>query len=325
MPPAAVVAGVAPPIVVTVAAIPAAEKPVLLPATHSFTVKTSFLGYSDAPAAGGVAQKRLTNSQAIRAFGRRCKLSTLPGPGGAPAPQPGILRLALGAACWSRVLQELVASGLLNLSFDSLEGLDKALDSLVISNPANLTLTGLDLDLGEDTQGVPAVAAVAAVAAVGRRGTAGHVPARRAVAAVQGHPMLDPAMTFLSGVYVAVPHLEIAGIAPWANVAYLCGALGPCLTQSARNGMGPARMSASAMAVGMSKAFNLELADHLSLAGELPNFLTTCRTLMPSPMRCTSVIGEDLRVEFRDTILYGQSPKDRVRVETQRVHTIGQR
>ena len=79
------------------------------------------------------------------------------------------------------------------------------------------------------------------------------------------------------------------------------------------------------MAVGMSKALNLELADYLSLAGELPNFLTTCRTLMPSPMRCTSVSVEDLRIEFRDTILYGQSPKDRVQVEIRRVHMIGQR
>ena len=77
--------------------------------------------------------------------------------------------------------------------------------------------------------------------------------------------------------------------------------------------------------MGMSKAFGLTLGDSLSLAGELPGFLTNLRTRMPDSMRCTSVITNDLRIEFRDTVLYGQGREDRVRVETQRVHLIGDR
>ena len=29
--------------------------------------------------------------------------------------------------------------------------------------------------------------------------------------------------------------LEVGGPAPWASISFLCGALGPCLTQAARN------------------------------------------------------------------------------------------
>ena len=161
--------------------------------------------------------------------------------------------------------------------------------------------------------------------AVGRRGYAGYVPAQPAVVAAPGRQALDVTVAFLSTDYVTVPYLELGGTSPWANVVYLCGALGSYLTQAARNGMGSTRLTASTLAIGMSKAFGVAPADNMSLAGELPGFLTTLRTRMPSPMRCTSVDSNDLRIEFRDTVLYGQGRDDRVRVETQRVHLIGDR
>ena len=322
MPPAAAGAGAPQQFAATIAANPPDAKHVLLPANTPLVIKTTFLGYSDAPAAAGVAQKRLSNSQMLRAFGRRCKLSQAPG--SAPAPL-GILQLALSAQGWTKVLQELVASGLLNCALSSIDDLDKAIDGLAIVNPINLIMTGADLDLGEDTTAVAATAGTAAVRAAGRRGSAGYVPAQPAIAAVPGRPALDVTISFLSADYLTVSHLELDGVAPWANVAYLCGALGPCLTQTARNGMGPTRLTASALAMGMSKAFGVVLADSMSLAGELPGYLTTLRTRLPSPMRCTGVDSNDLRVELRDTVLYGQGCEDRVRVETQRIHMIGDR
>ena len=323
MPPAAAGVGAVQPIAAIVAANPPADKFVAVPANHPLVVKTAFLGYLDAPAVGGALQKQLSNSQMLRAFGRRCKLSQVPAL--APAIPPGILQLALSAQGWTKVLQELVASGMLTRTFDSLDELDKAIDGLTISTPGNLVLTNADLDLGEDTSAVAGVAGAAAVPAVGRRGRAGYIAARPAVAAVPGRPALDVALTFLSATYVTVPYLEVDGVAPWANVAYLCGALGSCLTQTARNGMGSARLTASTLAMGISKAFGVVLGDNLSLAGELPNFLSTLRTRMPSSMRCTNVDSDGLRVEFRDTVLSGLGRDDRVRVETQRVHMIGGR
>ena len=323
MPPAAVGAGVGQPIAATVAANPPADKFVVLPANHPLVVKTIFFGYSDAPAVGGVQQKRLANSQMLRAFARRCKLAQAPGL--APAIPPGILQLALNAQGWTKVLQELVASGILNASFADRDSLDQAIDGLTIVNPGNLIIAMADLDLGEGTSAIAAVAAIPAVPQAGRRNRAGFVPAQPAVAAVPGRPALDPALLFLDSAHVTVSYLEIEGAAPWANVVYLCGALGSCLTQVARNGMGTARLTASSLAMGMNKAFGIALADNLSLAGELPGFLGNLRTRMPISMRCTGVDSNDLRIEFRDTILYGQGREDRVRVETQRVHMIGNR
>ena len=62
-------------IVANVVANPPEMKNVTLPASHPVVAKTTFLGFSDAPAADGVAQKSLSNGQMLRAFGRRCKLS----------------------------------------------------------------------------------------------------------------------------------------------------------------------------------------------------------------------------------------------------------
>ena len=320
MPPAAANDGT-PPIVATLSAIPPADKLVVLAANHPLVTKTLFLGFFDAPAAGGVAQKHLANSQMLRAFGRRCQLSKTPGL--IPATPPGILQLALSAQGWTKVLQELVTSGLLSLTFSNLDTLDKAVDGLTIVNPGNLILVTADLDLGEGTAATAAVAGAPAVPGRGRRNAAGYVAPQPAVAAVPGRPALDPTLAFLSDTYVTVPHLEIDGVAPWANVVYLCGALGPCMTQTARNGMGSVRLTASVLAMGMAKAFGIVPADNLSLASELPGFLTLLRTRMPAPMRCAGVDSNDLRIEFRDTILYGQGREERVRVEIQRVHMIG--
>ena len=102
MPPAAANAGAPQQIVANVAAAPPEKKTVMLPAHHPMVVKTTFLDFSDAPAAGGASQKSLTNSQMLRAFGRRCKLSQAPGP--VPANPVGILQLALSSQGWTKVL-----------------------------------------------------------------------------------------------------------------------------------------------------------------------------------------------------------------------------
>ena len=322
MPPAAANAGAVQPIVVTVSPQPPANKPVVLPANHPLVISTAFLDYADAPPVGGRPQKQLSNSQMLRAFGRRCKLSQAPG--FAPVP-PGVLQLALSTQGWTKVLQELVTSGILSTSFDTLHGLDAAIDGLTIVNPGNLVLTSADLDLGEDTTAIAAVPGQAAIPGRGRRGRAGYVAPQPAIAAVPGRAALDAALEYLSTNHISVSSLEVAGPSPWANVVYLVGALGACLTQTARNGMGNARLTASTLAMGMSRAFGIAPADNMSLAGELPAFLTILRSRLPAPLRCVNADPTGLRVEFRDSILYGQLRDDRIRVETSRVHLIGSR
>ena len=109
MPPAAANVAAVPPIAVNVATIPPEEKSVVVPASHPLVVKTAFLDYYDAPAVGGVQRKQLTNGQMLRAFGRRCKLAQALAQ--APAIPPDILQLALSTQGWTKVLQELLASG----------------------------------------------------------------------------------------------------------------------------------------------------------------------------------------------------------------------
>ena len=146
MPPVANPLAAPPPIVVSLAANPSANKPVFFPANHPLVVKTDFLGYGDSPPIGGVNQKSLSTSQAVRAFGRRLSVTTT-----APVPVIGPLQLSFTGTAWTKYLRELVASGLLQTSFTSLADLDSAIDSLTIVTPANLTVMPVDLDLGEDT------------------------------------------------------------------------------------------------------------------------------------------------------------------------------
>jgi len=96
-----------------------------MPASHPLVVKTAFLGYGDSPPIGGVNQKSLSTSQAVRAFGRRlCLTSTV------PVPVIGPLQLSFTGTAWTKYLGELIASGLLQISLTRLNDLDAAIDSL---------------------------------------------------------------------------------------------------------------------------------------------------------------------------------------------------
>ena len=325
MPPA-LAANATPAIVVSSAVVANANDPnknIDFPANHPLVQQTAFLGYMDVPAtgAGAVTTKQLATFQAIRAFGRRCQLAqNIPA-----ALSLSVYNLALTGGAWSRILQELVTSGLLSCTFGSLAELEDAIDGLTIVTATNLEISRLDLDLGEGTDTVAAVAPVPPVRAAGRRGSPGRVEAVPGVAGVPGRAALAPELLFLDDSLLPLQALELTDESPWANIAYLIGALGPCLTQTARNTAGSARLTASALAVGLSKYLNIPAGNNALLAGELPGFLTMLRTRLPLPMRCLGVNLSDLRTELRDTILYGQSKEDRVRIETQRLHYVANR
>ena len=100
-----------------------------MPANHPLVVKTTSLGYGDSPPIGGVNQKSLSTSQAMRAFGRRlCLTSTCT----APVPVFGPLQLSFTSTAstffhWTKYLEELIASGLLRVSLKSLSDLARLL------------------------------------------------------------------------------------------------------------------------------------------------------------------------------------------------------
>ena len=317
MPPAAQVAPRA--LVVVCAAGSSPEHPVVFPADHPLVTRTVFLEWDDAAAVGagvGSARKQLATAQSIRAFGRRLRFTQAPAQ--RPAVIPGVLEIAFTGAAWSKYLNELLVSGLLSATFDSLHTLDEAIDRLTIVSLANLTVVAVDLQLGESTLAVaPAVARVNAVpGSRGRRGQA-------AIPAVPGRPPLHNQLEFLGTAELSVASLERRGTAPWAGVAFLCGALGPCLTQASRNAAGSsARLTASALINGMSKVFGTATDDHSALASDLPSFLNQLCAQLPPAFRCQSVNAKDLRLELRDSIRYGQGHDARVFVETSRIELV---
>ena len=108
----------APPIIATCNAM-GPDSPVDVPAAHPLVLSTAYLGWDAGPAgAGGVAQSRLPTWKMLVVFGRRCSGSQ------APADLPASrmaspLRLAFVGAFWSRVLNELLTSGILNVAATS--------------------------------------------------------------------------------------------------------------------------------------------------------------------------------------------------------------
>ena len=208
------------------------EHPVVLAANDRVVTRTAFLDWADAPAVGvgaGSARKQLTTSQALRAFGRRLRFTQVAAQ--RPVVMPGVLEIAFTGAAWSKYLGELLASGLLLANFDSLHTLEVAIDGLTIVSIANLTVVAADLQLGEST------AALAAAGPVGQRQRAGVA----AISAGPGRAALHPQLDLLDTANLSIASLEERhAVAPWASVCFLCGALGPCLTQASRNAAGSA-------------------------------------------------------------------------------------
>ena len=107
------------PIAVIVPLVPDARGPVLLPATCSLVTRTSFLGWPPAAAGvGGAAQVSLDTWQMIKAFGERLSASQLPA-NIAASRNVGPLTLKLSGTCWTRVLNEYLASNLLAETFST--------------------------------------------------------------------------------------------------------------------------------------------------------------------------------------------------------------
>ena len=107
-----------------------AESPVTIPDGHPMVVLTPFLPWSPMPAAGA-ARTGLPQCVAVRVFLRRS--STGPRPDDKAASRNARpLRIRLTDAAWTRVLDELVRSGLLTAGtpFTSESDLEQALDAL---------------------------------------------------------------------------------------------------------------------------------------------------------------------------------------------------
>lgn len=326
-----------PPLVALCTAVGDPHMPVAIPASHPLAVSTPFLGWAAVGGAGpgGLALVSLSTSQMLAAFGAR--LSCARSPADVPATDKvNPLTVGLNGAAWTRILNEYLSSGLLDVSATSRAELTTHLSSLTITAPQNLHVSVADWQLGEDTigsPGAPGVAAMPAVPpapAVGRRGQRGYRPATAgtpavpAVPATPGRLPLDPALSFLTIAHIF--ELESEGMAPWSVLSYLAGALGPVLTQAERNRPGSqAQFVARALATGAHRHFGTSAGDDHSLANNLRDYLLIIAHALPSEFLSAGVAHIALRAEFRDAIVYSRDADGRRSVEESRVLSFGAR
>lgn len=265
----------------------------------------------------------------LKSFGARLSASQLPADLAASR-NVCPLTLKLSGACWTRVLNEYLASNLLAASFSDRSELLSALLALTIATPLNLSITTADWEPVEDTvaiapvPGVPSVPPVPGTRAMGRRGSAGYVPAVPAVPGVPGvppvpgRPALDAALEYLA--MVDVLDLEANGSAPWLYIAYLAGSLGPCLLQSERNrAASQVQISARAIAGGSHARFGTVAGDNHSLAGNLLDYLRVISDALPAIYLGPGLDPGLLRAETRDAVVYIRDDGGRRAVEESRV------
>ena len=161
------------------------DKEVCLIATEALAAATAFLPWRHIVAQGNQpAQVGLPSWAMMKTFLKRCSFSR-------QAQHLGrwravsVLTLSLSAPAWSRILTELVASGLLAVPIASLQVLSEILKNLTVHDKNHLLISPDDVDAGEPFD-TPAVAYQAAVPVRGRGG--GRVAGRAAVPAVPEVP-----------------------------------------------------------------------------------------------------------------------------------------
>ena len=133
-----------------------ADRPVSLPANAPFVLKTTAAlgvveGWQLSPggAVGESPRMQLATWQALRAFARRCSISKLRFDIDMSS-RATMLNIAFTGAAWSRILNELQASGLLGCEFSNLNELETAIDGLTILHPERLEIVSADWAFGEE-------------------------------------------------------------------------------------------------------------------------------------------------------------------------------
>lgn len=213
------------------------------------------------------------------------------------AAEASLPRLRLAEDAWSRVLIELVYSGLLHGALDSAPHLANTLLGLKIKNPASLVLTRDDWALGENF-------------VVPRGDTPAAKNTRKALAPIK----------FLHAATLEQLELEEAAPDPWRIISKLSGALGACVTNKAR-----------LMPTSNIQVLGRKLWEYLSDSSSTPaSVAITLREEMdilslPPQLAAEAVSEHALMLELLDAIQFRASDAGRVRVIEKRILNAGAR
>ena len=297
----------------------APDKSVELPASHPLVVATPFLGWAPGRTVAGVAHVRISQALAIAAFTRRCSTGTSPADYAA-ASAINLLLLALRAVSWTRILDQLIASGLLNSTMVSFIDLLLNIKNLALANRADLEIGAADWLTVEGTDAQQAVAAPQAGRGRGAGRGQGAAPAP-----VAARDALSPALHFLT--LVDIPSLEDAGLTPWNTIGFYAGALGSCLTQDARNWQSShVQITGRSLFEGCRKRYQLgATADAHAVAANLHDYGEALTNALPSVMVPDAVGPHTLSRLARDSTLYLGGDSTRPTVEAERIYYLGRR
>ena len=269
--------------------------PIELLSADAVVTATPFLGWEPTAAvAGAPPRMSLRLALAIRAFVARCKSSRLPADVTA-AQNASPYRWRFTTGFWSRLFDELKASGVFAAPLASLRALDDVMKTRTMVNPAQLEVVAADWALTPDFV-IPAGAGAGPVA-------------RRAIMAPMRYLHL-----------VSAYSLEMAGPLPYLRVAELAGYLGGCSTVVSRED----EAGLTRTAVDELRRFSgpADLADG-ARARAVPAALDRLR--LPAVLGSLSLEEDDLGQELTDGIAYRSSSAGEKSVIEQRILCLGPR
>ena len=287
------------PIAVWTPLVPASpESPIILLANEPLVAATAFLRWEPAaPAAGGgPARVQLAFFQMLRSFGARFYITRTNPADLAAARNVNLMTMRLHAAFWSRVLTELVASGLVTVGMSDSADLRRNILSLTLANPGALAV------LAADWSAAPAFA----------------IPAGGGGAAAAAARARMTSIRFLS--LVDVLSLDDAGAgAPWELLALIIGALGACHTQAARQAETAQVQIVGQMIVANNHSF---AASDATLAARVKPFFAELIADFPLDLMSPGVTEVELCEELQDRIQFNLSEHGRSIVEAKRLHLL---
>ena len=134
------------------------ERPVEIPHDHPLVIALPFVGWTPGRTIAGITYVRIPHSRALFLFSRRCRNSLVPADQTAAA-AIHLLILALRAICWTRILDQLIESGLIASTIITLSDYLSRFNGLNIVNGADLEIVANDWLSVEDTTARAGVAA----------------------------------------------------------------------------------------------------------------------------------------------------------------------
>lgn len=297
------------------------DHPLVLQADEPLVIGTPFLNWQPQPGAVAGVPSRVSvpHSRASKAFLRRCFPSANP-PDAQTLATVNCFTFFLNAAAWTRILNELLGSNLLNdAPFTAWPSFLQSLESIQPINPGVLAIAADDLDLGESFD-TPAIAAQPAVEA---RAARGRQPARPAAPAVPAQPaMPGPAQLNFLALYtmdMAMIHASASPMSVWVD---LLGALNPGRTRASRDAP-LALLPTSAVMINRAVALKLlgaagGTAPDALVAFNLTDMLTEMR--LPRCLAPLTLSEAEVRAELRDSLRAARSDSERLAVEISRIH-----